>query len=305
MLTEHSESVLDRIRTRIVRFSSSPLAGVFRNLLKVRLAGAGLAILSIFAIIAVFAPIISPYSPYKQDYKIRMEGPSISHWLGTDHLGRDTLSRLFYGARVSLLVGVVAVSISMAIGVPLGLLSGYLGGWIDEVVMRVLDALYAFPSLILALAIVAILSPGMTNVMIAVGITSVPLFARLARSETLSIREREYVTASEAIGASSFRILRRHVWPNSTYPIIVQGSLGMAHAVLTEAGLSFLGVGVRPPTSTWGLLLREGYPYLAVAPWQSIFPGLCIILLVLSLNFVGDALRDVLDPRLGRALGLR
>ncbi|MBI2887924.1 MAG: ABC transporter permease [Chloroflexi bacterium] len=276
-----------------------------RNLLKVRLAGVGLLIIAVLVLSAVLADKIAPYTPIAQHAQDQLAPPSSAYLMGTDQAGRDMLSRIIYGAQVSLLVGIIAVGIAVIVGVPLGLISGYYGGKLDDVIMRIMDAVLSIPTIILALAIVAALGPGLVNVMIAIGVTSTPVYARLVRASTLSVRERDYITAAKANGAKAFRIIFIHTWPNVTAPIIVQGSLGMAFAVLAEASLSFLGIGVPPPTPTWGGMLQSGFPYLELAPWLAMFPGLAIFLTVLAFNFVGDALRDVLDPRLGRALGLR
>lgn len=247
---------------------------------------------------AVAAPILAPADPLVQDFNAFLKAPSVEHPLGTDQVGRDILSRVIYGARISILVGVVAVGIAIAIGVPSGLVSGYLGGHVDNIIMRIMDALLTFPNVILALAIVAVLGPGVFNVMVAVGVTSVPAYARLMRGQALAVRTNEYITAAGAIGCSPIRIMFRHVFPNAVAPIIVQATLGLGYAVLAEASLSFLGVGVQPPTPTWGGILNQGAPLLERAWWVAFFPGLAIFLLVLSLNLVGDALRDMLDPRL-------
>jgi peptide/nickel transport system permease protein len=252
----------------------------------------------VIAFVAVFAPLLAPADPLAQDYNALLKGPSAAHPLGTDQVGRDLLSRIMYGARISMIVGVISVGVAIAIGLPLGLLSGYARGIADEVIMRVMDALIAFPSLILAMAIVAVLKPSLFNVMIAIGITSVPLYARLMRSQVLSLRERDFVGAARALGATDARIMMRHILPNSLSPIIVQGTLGLGFAVLAEAGLGYLGVGVQPPTPTWGSILNQGSALLEKAPWLSIFPGLAIFILVLAFNLLGDALRDQLDPRL-------
>lgn len=278
---------------------------LLRNLLKVRLAGVGLFIIFLLIFSAVFADFISPFSPISQNAQDQLVSPNGKYIMGTDQAGRDMFSRVIYGAQVSLQVGIVAVGLAVIIGVPLGLISGYYGGKVDDVIMRIMDAILSIPTIILALAIVAALGPGLVNVMGAIGFTAIPLYARLVRASTLSTRERDYITAARAIGARAPRIMFLHIWPNVTAPIIVQGSLGMAFAVLAEASLSFLGIGVPPPTPTWGSMLNSGFPYLELAPWLSIFPGMAIFVTVLAFNFVGDALRDVLDPRLGRALGLK
>lgn len=254
-------------------------------------------LLALFAI-AILAPVIAPYDPADIDAFNTLQGPSAKHWLGTDENGRDTLSRLIYGSRVSLSVGFISVSIAVIAGVPLGLLAGYGGRAADAVIMRVMDALLAFPAIILALAIVAILGTGFYQLMVAIGITSVPLYSRLVRSQVLSLKQQDFVTAARATGVSVPRILFRHILPNATAPIIVAASLGLAFAILAEAGLSFLGLGVQPPTPTWGGMLQKALPRIYLAKELSIFPGLAIFITVLSLNIVGDALRDALDPRL-------
>jgi len=268
------------------------------NVLDTRLVGTGLWILGLVLFCALFADIIAPYPPNEQDYLAITEAPSSAHWLGTDDLGRDILSRIIYGSRISLLVGVIAVGIALALGVSLGLVAGYTGGTSDDVIMRIVDAVQAFPGLILALGITAALGPGIEKVMIAIGIVSMPAIARLTRAQALSIREREFVHAARVLGASPLKIISRHIWPNVTAPIIVQATLLIASAILTEAGLSFLGVGVKPPTPTWGSMLRTGSQYLEVAPWLAFAPGMAIFATVLAFNFVGDGLRRALDPRL-------
>jgi peptide/nickel transport system permease protein len=271
-----------------------------RQLVSTRLVPTGLVILAIVVFCAVFADIISPYSPYAQDYTELTLPPSPQHVLGTDDAGRDVLARVIYGSRVSLAVGIIAVAIALTFGVSFGLLAGYAHGKVGSVVMRVMDSIQAFPSLVLALAITAALGPGIGNAMIAIGITSMPTIARLARGQTLSVREREYVTASRVSGATGLRIVLRDVLPNISSPIIVQATLLTGTAIVTEAALSFLGVGVRPPTPTWGSMLRTGSQLLESAPWLAFAPGVAIFLTVLAFNFVGDGLRRALDPRLQR-----
>lgn len=269
-----------------------------RQVLATRLVGTGLTILGIAILSALLADLISPYPPNEQDYLALTEAPSSQHWLGTDDLGRDVLARVLHGARVSLQVGLIAVGIALSVGVSIGLLTGYLGGQVDNIMMRVVDAVQAFPGLILALAITAALGPSIRNAMIAIGFVSVPAIARLTRGQTLSEREREYVAAARVIGASPLRVMLRHIWPNTTAPIIVQSTLMIAGAIVTEASLSFLGVGVQPPTPSWGAMLRTGSQYLEVAPWIAFAPGIAIFLTVLAFNVVGDGLRRALDPRL-------
>ncbi len=279
-----------RLVTRGRRFLS--------NVLETRLVGTGLWILAIVVFCALFADVISPHARDEQDYLAITEGPSLAHPLGTDDIGRDILTRIIYGSRVSLQVGVIAVGIALLCGVTLGLLAGYAGGLVDDVAMRFIDAVQAFPGLILALGITAALGPGIGNAMIAIGFVSTPAIARLTRAQVLSIREREFVHAARVIGASPVKIVARHIWPNVTAPIIVQATLLIASAILTEASLSFLGVGVKPPTPTWGSMLRTGSQYLEVAPWLAFAPGVAIFATVLAFNFVGDGLRRALDPRL-------
>jgi len=279
-----------RLFTRSRRF--------FSVILETRLVGTGLWILGIVVFCAIFANVISPHARDEQDYLAITEAPTLNHPLGTDDLGRDILTRIIYGSRISILVGIVAVGIALLLGVSLGLLAGYTGGIVDDVGMRVVDAVQAFPGLILALGITAALGPRIENAMIAIGIVSMPAIARLTRAQVLSIREREFVHAAQVIGASPFIIVTRHIWPNVTAPIIVQATLLVASAILTEASLSFLGVGVRPPEPSWGSMLRTGSQYLEVAPWLAFAPGFAIFATVLAFNFVGDGLRRALDPRL-------
>ena len=255
-------------------------------------------LLGIVVIAAITAPIIAPYDPIATAPRESLQGSSLEHLLGTDQLGRDVLSRIIFGSRISIMVGVVAVGLAMAVGVPLGLISGYFGGLIDHVIMRTMDAVIAFPALVLALAIVGALGPGTFQIMVAIGISSVPLYARLTRGQVLTIREQDYVHAARSLGASDLRVIARHVLPNSLSPLIVQGSLGVAFAILAEAGLSFLGVGVQPPSPTWGGMLSKALPLIERAPLLSIYPGIAIFVTVLAINTLGDALRDVLDPRL-------
>lgn len=269
-----------------------------KNVRQTRLVDLGLVIIGIVALCALFAGSISPYNPLKQDYLAIAQAPSGAHWLGTDDLGRDVLSRIIYGSRVSLQVGAISVAIAVSLGALLGLIAGYVGGTIDDVIMRFVDAVQAFPGLILALGLTAALGPSIQNVMIAIGFISSPAIARLTRAQTLSVRESEYVAAARVSGASPSTIVARHIWPNVTAPIIVQATLLVATAIVTEASLSFLGVGVQPPTPSWGSMLRTGSQYLEVAPWIAFAPGLAIFMTVLAFNFIGDGLRRAIDPRL-------
>jgi len=268
------------------------------RLLTSRLALPASLVLLVMIGCALFANVLAPYDPLYQDYDNVLAFPSRAHPMGTDDLGRDVLSRIIYSARVSMSVGVVAVGIALVIGVPIGLLAAYHGGWLDDTLMRVMDAVASFPALLLALAITVALRPGLINVMIAIGVVYIPAFARLARGEALSTREREFVMAARVIGAHPSRVIAYHIWPNVTAPIIVLASLRVASAIVTEASLSFLGAGIPPPTPSWGLMLKASYQYTETSPWLALFPGLAIFLTVLAANIFGDALRTALDPRL-------
>jgi ABC-type dipeptide/oligopeptide/nickel transport system permease subunit len=257
-----------------------------------------MVILGIFLLCALFAPILSPYDPTAQELEIRRQPPSPEHIFGLDDLGRDILSRIIYGARLSLRVGVLSVSFAIVIGTLLGAVSGYWGGWADNLVMRFMDIMLAFPALLLAIAIVAILGPGLMNMLVAIAIVSIPTYARLVRAQVLSAKEQDYVLAARAIGVSPVRMLFKCILPNCITPIIVQGTLGIATAILDAAGLSFLGLGAQPPTPEWGAMLGEGRFSLFTAPHIIVFPGIAIMLTVLGFNLLGDGLRDALDPRL-------
>jgi peptide/nickel transport system permease protein len=271
-----------------------------RRFLKVRMAWFGLLVLIALIFLALTAGLISPYDPSFQDLLSVLQPPSAKHLLGTDDLGRDVLSRVIYGSRVSLQVGLISIGVALLGGVTIGLIAGYWGGTVDNVLMRVMDAILAFPSLLLALAITAARGGGIGNAMIAIGIVYTPLFARLVRGQALTIRELDYVTAARTLGAGPSRMMFKHIWPNATAPIIVQASLSVSSAIITEASLSFLGVGVVPPTPSWGSMLSQGYNYLEQAPWLAIASGFAIFITVLGLNYVGDGLRTALDPRLSR-----
>lgn len=263
-----------------------------------RLALVGLWIVGLVVTAALLAPVVAPADPAKPDFANLLQPPSRAHLLGTDDLGRDILSRVIYGARTSLLAGCVSVGLAVAIGLPLGLVSGYYRGPLDNFLMRLTDALLSFPFLVLALAIAAVLGTGLAKAMIAIGIVFTPGFIRLARGQVLSERERTYVEAARALGARDGRILWGHILPNTLSPVLVQASLAMAAAITAEATLSFLGLGTQPPTPSWGSMLNIAQAYLGRAPWLALWPGLAIFLTVLSLNLVGDGLREVLDPRL-------
>ena len=259
---------------------------------------AGLAIVGSMSVLALLAPWIAPYDPSALDIANLLKGPSADHWLGTDALGRDVFSRMLYGARISLWVGFVAVGLSVAIGLMLGLTAGYRGGLTDEVVMRGVDVMLCFPSFFLILAVIAFLEPSLLNIMIVIGLTSWMGVARLVRAETLSLRRRDFVLAARVAGAGPLRIIFIHILPNAVAPVLVSATLGVAGAILVESSLSFLGLGVQPPTPSWGNMLMEGQQVLEIAPWLSVFPGLAILVTVLGYNLLGEALRDLFDPRL-------
>jgi peptide/nickel transport system permease protein len=267
----------------------------------------GFGLVSTFVLLAAFAPLIAPHGPLDQDLTLVTNGccpgPSAHHWLGVDQLGRDELSRLIYGARFSLLIGVVAVSVGLSIGIVLGATAGYFGGWIDSVVMRLMDILLAIPGLLLAIGIVAALKPGLFQIMIAVGVANVPIFARLLRGSILAQRESDFVLSARAVGVKPRAILASHVLPNSLSPVIVQGTLALATAIIDVAGLGFLGLGPQDPsTPEWGTMLTDIDRYLQSAPWLAVAPGIAIVLSVLGFNLIGDGLREALDPKLrGRA----
>jgi peptide/nickel transport system permease protein len=272
-------------------------AHLLRRLLRRPSAAVGLVVIVAFVGIAIFAPFLAPYDPIATDFGAVRKAPSAAHWFGTDEIGRDVLSRVIFGARASLEAGVLSVLISLAIGVPTGLLAGYAGGKIDMMISRLTDALLACPFLILAIALAAFLGPSLANAMIAIGISATPVFVRLTRGTTLGVKAEDYVLAARAIGNSPLRIAVRHVLPNIVPPLLVQATLAIAAALIAEASLSFLGLGQQPPEPSWGSMLNTAKNYIDNASWMAIWPGLSIFLLVLSFNLVGDGLRDALDPR--------
>jgi peptide/nickel transport system permease protein len=258
----------------------------------------GVLIVGVMSLAAVFAPLIAPFDPNFINVNALLEPPSAAHLLGTDALGRDVFSRILFGGRVSLWVGFVAVGIATGIGLVLGLVAGYFGRIVDEIIMRGVDVMLCFPSFFLILAVIAFLEPSLTNIMVVIGLTGWMGVARLVRAETLTIRERDYVMAARAAGAGSGRIIFRHILPNAVTPVLVSATLGVAGAILTESSLSFLGLGVQPPDASWGNMLMEGKDVLGIAWWLSVFPGLAILVTVLGYNLLGESLRDLLDPRL-------
>lgn len=281
----------------IRRRRASMIGELWRKLIRRKGAVVGLAFIAIVLIVAIFAPYIARFSPTTQDYTALKVGPSLKHWFGTDELGRDIFARIAFGARASMLAGVVSVSIAIVIGVPLGVAAGYLGGLFDAIVSRIVDAMLAIPFLILAIAFAAILGPSLVNAMIAIGLTAAPLFVRLTRGQVLSVRSEDYVEAARAIGNPHRRIAFRHILPNVLPALVVQATLTLAAAITSEASLSFLGLGQQPPSPSWGSMLNTAQRSLSTAPWIAIWPGMAIFLTVLSFNLLGDGLRDALDPR--------
>jgi len=267
-----------------------------RQLWRDKKAVVGLVVLSLMTLAALLAPVVAPYDPNAQAFE-SLSPPTVAHILGTDDLGRDLFSRVVYGARISLFVGVSTVLLSMLIGVLLGLLAGYFGGWLDNVIMRYIDLQWAFPNFIIAVYLVAVFGTGLANVIIAITLAFLDDFARIARGMALAIRSEEYVVAARTVGASQPRILLRHILPGAVAPVIVQATVSVSYAILAEAGLSFLGLGVKPTTPTWGLILSDARTFISRAWWLAVFPGLAIMLTVLSINFLGDALRDIFDVR--------
>jgi peptide/nickel transport system permease protein len=275
----------------------TPRQRVLRRLKRRRGAMLGLGVVVFFVVMAILAPTIAPHDPLQTSWSDVRKPPTAAHLFGTDEIGRDVASRVIWGARASLLAGLVSVCISLSLGVPIGLLAGYVGGWVDALISRITDAMLACPFLILAIALAAFLGPSLTNAMIAIGISATPVFIRLTRAQVLSVKVEDYVEAARAVGNSHLRIALRHILPNVVAPLIVQATLAIAAAVIAEASLSFLGLGQQPPAPSWGSMLNTAKNYIDNAPWMAIWPGLSIFLLVLSFNLVGDGLRDALDPR--------
>ena len=263
-----------------------------------KLAVAGSVILFLFILMAIFAPLIAPYDPFAMDYSAPLSAPSVSHPFGTDNMGIDILSRIIFGARISLQVSVVSVSIATAAGVLLGVIAGYFGKWSDGLISRILEVMFAFPEVLLALLIMSILGPSLNNIMIAIGIVYTPIFARITRGAVLTVKDSLYVEASKSMGIKNRTIIIRHILPNIISPIMVQVTLSLAFAILSEAALSFLGIGVEPDIPSWGIMLNNGKAWIELAWWVGVFPGIAIALAVLGFNILGDGLRDVLDPRL-------
>lgn len=286
----------------VAQVLGSPKESAWRNFLsqflRNKAAVVGGVIIALYLFMALFAPLLAPYDPYAIQLENKLQPPSFEHWMGTDDKGRDILSRILYGSRLSMGVGFAAVAFGSFFGILFGLLAGYYGKWVDTIIMRCMDVLLAFPGILLALAIISALGPGLINVTIAVGAFSVPLFARIVRGSTLEVKKLEYVDAIRSLGAKDSTIIFRHILPNILSPIIVQGTLRIATAILSAAGLSFLGLGAQPPSPEWGTMLSGGRDFLFSAPYIAIFPGMAIAILVLGFNIFGDGLRDALDPRM-------
>lgn len=286
--------------TNTVYKKRSMAAEVWRRLLKNKMAVAGLIILVILALLAIFADVIADYDEMvvAQNLSIRLQGPSAEHWFGTDEFGRDIFARLIHGSRISLVVGLISVSLSLIVGGILGAISGYYGGRVDNIIMRIMDIFLAVPSILLAITIVAALGTSIVNVMLAIGISGIPNFARIVRAAVMSVKDQEFVESSKAIGATSPTVIFREIIPNCMAPIIVQATLSVAGAILSTASLSFIGLGVQPPSPEWGAMLSSGRNFLRDAVHITLFPGLAIVITILALNLLGDGLRDALDPRL-------
>ena len=281
----------------VMERGATPGQRAWRRLLRRRGAMLGLVFVIFFVALAVFAPYIAPYDPVATSWSAVRIAPSAQYWFGTDEIGRDVLSRVIWGARASLLAGLVSVCISMALGVPIGLLAAYVGGWTDGLISRFTDSMLAVPFLILAIALAAFLGPSLTNAMIAIGVSATPIFIRLTRAQVLAVKVEDYIEAARAVGNPHWRIALRHILPNVLPPLIVQSTLAIAAAVIAEASLSFLGLGQQPPAPSWGSMLNTAKNFVDQAPWMAIWPGLSIFLLVLSFNLLGDGLRDALDPK--------
>ena len=292
-----TDAVLDRVAVADAHELESPARRALRRLLKRKGAVAGIVVIATFIVLALFAPWLVPYDPVATGWSLVRKPPSSLHWFGTDDLGRDVFTRVVYGARASLSAGIISVGIALGIGVPFGVLSGYRGGFVDALISRITDAMLACPYLILAIALAAFLGPSLGNAMIAIGITTTPVFVRLTRGQVMSVKVEDYVEAARAVGNPPWRIALFHILPNVMPALLVQATLSIAAAIIAEAALSFLGLGQQPPAPSWGSMLNSAQRFLTTAPWMAVWPGLAIFLVVLSFNLVGDGLRDALDPR--------
>ena len=296
-MVEHMAEAVLTTRGLSAETVETPTARTVRRFRRRKGALLALVVIALFVGVAVFAPLISPYDPELQTWTAVRKAPSALHWFGTDDVGRDVLARVMYGARASLLAGVISVAIALLVGVPIGLVSGYLGGFVDALFSRITDALLACPFLILAIALAAFLGPSLGNAMIAIGITTTPIFMRLTRGKVMAVKVEDYVEAARAVGNPHWSIALLHILPNILPALLVQATLSIAAAIIAEAALSFLGLGQQPPAPSWGSMLNAAQRFLVNAPWMAIWPGLAIFLTVLSFNLVGDGLRDALDPR--------
>jgi peptide/nickel transport system permease protein len=294
-----AEAVLSNARGGVTDDDSAetPTARAMRRLLRRKGAVFGLFVIALLVALALLAPLISPYDPSSQTWSAVRKAPSALHWFGTDDVGRDVLARVIYGARASLMAGIISVAIAIALGVPAGLIAGYVGGFVDALFGRITDAMLACPFLILAIALAAFLGPSLGNAMIAIGITTTPIFVRLTRAQVMAVKVEDYVEAARAVGNPHWRIALVHILPNILPALLVQATLSLAAAIIAEAALSFLGLGQQPPAPSWGSMLNAAQRFLVNAPWMAVWPGLAIFLAVLSFNLVGDGLRDALDPR--------
>lgn len=277
--------------------AKKPRSRTLQKFLSNRAAVLGAILVGFFTLLAILAPVIAIYDPLQTSFTAIRKAPSAMHWLGTDELGRDLFSRMAYGARTSLMAGVVSVFIAMIVGVPFGIIAGYFGGWADSIISRLIDAMLAIPFLIMAIALAAFLGASLTNAMIAIGLSAAPVFARLTRGQVLSVRNEEYIEAAQVLGLRHPRIIMRYILPNALSPIIVQATLTIAAAIIAEASLSFLGLGQQPPNPSWGSMLNTAKNFISQAPWMSVWPGAAIFLVVLGFNLLGDGLRDAIDPR--------
>lgn len=288
---------MSAVLAQVMARDATPARRALRRLLRHRSAMLGLVIVLFFIVLALFAPSIAPYDPIATSWSAVRKAPSMQYLFGTDEIGRDILSRVVWGARASLMAGLVSVCISMALGVPIGLLAAYVGGWTDGLISRFTDSMLAVPFLILAIALAAFLGPSLSNAMIAIGVSATPIFVRLTRAQVLAVKVEDFVEAARAVGNPHWRIALRHILPNVLPPLIVQATLAIAAAIIAEASLSFLGLGQQPPAPSWGSMLNTAKNYVDNAPWMAVWPGLSIFLLVLSFNLLGDGLRDALDPK--------
>jgi peptide/nickel transport system permease protein len=296
-MMNHATSSPPPVAPTALKKEPGPWPRAWRKLKRNRKGMFGLYVVLLFIAMAIFAPLISPFDPIEASWSAIRKAPTGTHWFGTDELGRDVLARVIWGARASLLAGVVSVAISLLTGVTIGMLAGFLGGTVDSLISRATDAFLACPFLILAIALAAFLGPSLTNAMIAIGVSASPIFVRLTRAQVLQIKVEDYVEAARAVGCHPFRIAVSHILPNVTAPLIVQASLAIASAVIAEASLSFLGLGQQPPDPSWGSMLNTAKNFMDTAPWMAVWPGLAIFVLVLSFNLLGDGLRDALDPK--------